>query len=172
VSDLSVLTSYSLAEKPRHIYNSPVEAQFEYQLETRLSPRTAWDFMVASFQNSNVSPIWPKECSIVKIENDNFRNGAQVTMLYNLGITRTKVHYILGHINREKSFIYGSADTHPLHGGGMVLFEERPEGTRIVWKGRYQTKSFLSRLSLYWFRKFYEKKFFKNLERTFRKFDA
>lgn len=148
-----------------------MEAQFEFQWDTTLSPRTAWDFMVASFRNSTASPIWPRDCSFVKIENDTFRDGAQVAMLYNLGIMRTKVSYILGHIDWGKSFIYGTADTHPLHGGGMVIFEEGPKGTRCTWKGRYQTKSFLSRLSLFWFKKYYEKKFFQKLNAAFKKFE-
>jgi hypothetical protein len=153
------------------VYDPTMEAQFEFQWKTRLSPRTTWDFMVASFRNSTASPIWPRECSLVRIDNDTFRNGAGVTVLYNLGIMRTKVYYVLDHIDWGKSFIYRTTDTHPLHGGGMIIFEEGPGGTVCTWKGRYQTKKFLSRLSLFWFKKYYEKKFFRNLDKAFRKFE-
>jgi hypothetical protein len=140
-----------------HLWQSPLDL-----------PRT-WELIKNAFEDSHASTIWPNEMAEIRAQsNARLETDTPLTARYKLGPFKASAHYRIALYDPPRMIRYETTEKHPLKGYAVITMDTTTHGTRCRWKGEYRPKSPQSLLPLFWFKLYYERRFFKKLIGNFR----
>lgn len=135
---------------------------FGAQIPSVLPQPQLWRHVETAFIDSHATPIWPNAFNWV--HSTGLREGALVTVYYNLGLVRRRLQYRVVEWEAGRAFRYAATASHPFEGGARVEVVEDGEGSRLRWEGRYRFGP-LAWPAAAFFKGFFERAFFAALRR-------
>lgn len=136
---------------------------FEQTFQIALPIEAAWKTLVDGIQNSTTSNVWPHELAEIHTAQIPAKKGSHIIVHYRLGPLKRRAEYRISEFSSPKRLCYQTTTDHPLEGGAEVRLTKSANGTSCTWSGGYRPKNLFGWPSLFWFKAYYERAFFKRL---------
>jgi hypothetical protein len=142
--------------------------RFCHEIPTLLSPKELWNQLELAMTDSDKSPIWPHDLESIK-SNGLIADGLVTATYFSIFGSDTKKYRFI-EVDPYRSFTYSPQPPHAFSGVIKVSLIEEPKGAKLIWKGEYHYSGFP--LAYWYFKLFFEKRFFSSLERNLSRFSV
>jgi len=128
------------------------------EIYSKYDQSETWIKILSAFKDSSNVPEWPRN---ELIKTDAVKEGGEVEVQYRILGGEYKFKYQIKKLS-DFEIIYCPKGDHPLDGDILLRVAKDRNQSRIIWKGNYQTNSFLAKLGFIIF----TRKFFKDIKQN------
>ncbi len=144
---------------------------YSHKWKISVPRESVWVLFSRAFENSTEVTEWPHSINDIFCPSGELTPMAPIFSTYKLGpFLKTREPYLIQQVIPEQRIVYDTADDHPLNGQSEVelidVVDGAMRGTEVHWSGFYEPKSFSSIPTLLFFKFFFERLFFMQLEQA------
>lgn len=149
-----------------------MKVKYSHQWLIHADQDHVWNFFIQCFENSERVPGWPNRLVSLRNLDSEINPRSKEEAIYKIGAFKFKAPYEIFQVIPGSKIVYRPGQGHPLSGKSEISFRVTNAGTVCSWRGEYHSKKALSTLSLIWFKLFFERLFFAEIQRNTKKLQS